>query len=782
MHQNPQTRGHSMMVEAGPNTLESKSTAPEVSIDIPDNAREDSDADPLTDGREQQEDDTKINDTHSTQSWPLTPPVSLSPPTPLVPSSREFFLEDNKGNEKRSVNHESRHIEDHTPPQESGYEDTVDKTSDERSAQQTSPGPKVKDITEEKVELQGSWKMKVISTNAKPTVDDRNGGDNNNRAEVSEVGREDENGNGDESESEYDGESEREDDDSISVPVEGNSLHALSQLEIASSIAIDDHHKESSQKNKSGKSKGKGKGKDSDPARVEKPKNKKGFAKLKSQLRHRTIGFAAKPEANPDDVSKWRWHWRETGGGGNLQSEHKHSVTVPRDEDWKCSLPARDIPSGFYSIVFCATISCNRDISEPLDSLTVDANPIDSSNNVVNMKKTCKTIVEKEELNQIKLRKKTRIRLHRQIELEKDGKHQYIELSMKVKACDSLKFKLYYVELHRCNITDSQDIVLFGEGKPQEYITVGRHLVNDGDENHARGPIVDVHSYNVSSSGTYATTLCFHEDNTAVIEIWSLKNDNNVAPRHHTTPLARRYIDIAENRPDRADVCLSISSNGYYVALHSNKLLDDGVNCQVLRRTKGAANGNNSELWNLSEISLPPGLQEFYGYGTFHFLSTENENEQALESERYITCDGESLSIYKTTGEWVGIQTIKISDEQKPASAPNTILSMRGNCFTWTGKKNNVSIIHVDTDKKINLPIDGANTKTRTCLSRDGSQVAVLAKGTIYIYETSSGKCVAEFGDGKYKNSRFAVVLENGFAIVINPPEKGETNVARRVD
>ncbi|KAF8925473.1 hypothetical protein BGZ58_000777, partial [Dissophora ornata] len=377
------------------------------------------------------------------------------------------------------------------------------------------------------------------------------------------------------------------------------------------------------------------------------------------------------------------------------------------------------------------------------------------------------------------LGEETRVRLHRQIELPKDIQCQYIKFSINVEACDSLKFKLHYVELQRCNITDSKDIVLFGEGKPQEYITVGHY--HDGDENHTEGPVVGVHSCNISSCGTYVTTLCFHEDNSAVVELWSLKNGNDVAPSHYTTPLAQRYVDIAGNPPDRAHICLSVSSNGYYVALHSNKPLEKSINCQVLRRTKVTTDGSDSELWGLSKISLPLGLQEFYGYGAFHFLSTKNENEQARESERYITCDGKSLSIYKTTGNWARIQTIKLNDKLGLDSGLNVILSLRGKYFTWTGKKNNVSVMHMDKGMKNRLKINGINAETRTCLSRDGCQVAILVKGWIDIYETSSGNRTVGFGDGKYDNSRFEVVLENGFVMMLDPPGEGGLKEKRKV-
>ncbi|KAF8931706.1 hypothetical protein BGZ58_007465 [Dissophora ornata] len=727
---------HPEIVVVGPNTPESEETAiplstltpvPSVSIDIPSD-----------DGREQQGDETKINE----------PPVS---------PSQDEILEDGKG-----VYHKNNRIENPAPAQESVCETTA-KTAVEMSTQRAPPGAKVPGVGEERVGFRGRLKNKLMSKIAKPPVDDGNGGDNNTRGEENRVDGDDEYGSGDDSESEYDDESEGESGDSNRPVVENNPSCAPHQPGMAPNIGTDEQDKDFSQKNKHDKGKVKGKGEDLDPAPVDKFKNDVKAspkriaalkAKIKSRFRHRSNGSVAKPEANLGDDTKWLWDLRETVGG-DVQSERKLPVVVPQDKDWKCSLPTGDIPSGFYSIVFCMTFSRIGGVKEPLDSLTVDANQFGSSDNPVYMNKTCKTTAEKEELSQIKLRKKTRVRLHRQIELAKDGQCHYIEFSINVKAY----------------------IVLFGQGKPQEYISVGRHHVNgDGDENYARGPVVDVHSYNISSSGTYATTLCFHKDNSAVIEIWSLKNDNNV--HHHTTPEARGYIKTAGNRPDRADICLNVSSHGDYVALHSNKLLEEGIDCLVLRSTKGAADGSDSELRSLSEISLPLGLQEFYGYGTFHFLSTDNENEKERESERYITCDGKSLSIYETIEDWVRIQTIKLSNEQRLDSALNAILSMRGRCFAWTGNKNNVLIMHVDKEKKINLAIDGVNAETRTCLSRDGSQVAVLVRGTISIYETSSGKRVAEFGDGKYNDSHFEVVLKNGLVMI---PEMGEMKGKRKV-
>ncbi|KAF8931704.1 hypothetical protein BGZ58_007463 [Dissophora ornata] len=452
-----------------------------------------------------------------------------------------------------------------------------------------------------------------------------------------------------------------------------------------------------------------------------------------------------------DDDTKRLWYLREIGDSviSELQSQSKQPVAVPQDEDWK--------------------------------------------------DKTCETFAENKELSQIKPGVQTRVRLHRQIELSKDG---YVEFSIKAEATGPMKLKMHYIALERCDSNDLEDLVLYGEGKPQEFINIRHNYGNDGSNNteaNYRGkeieksslkrPVLGVHSYDISSSGSHATTLCFHEDNHAIIEVWSLsdldntddiKNGSEETPRRHTLPLARGRIEAsAANHPDLMDICFSISDDGNYVAIHSNDSSIKGIPCHIFSHgPKAPAYENISRPRQLSQITLPTGLENYYGHGTFQFIPADNASDGTSDLEYYITCDGKALSIYKTTGNWERIRMIVLSFEPRLDAALDAFLGMRGRYFAWTGDLGVVSIWDLETCKQIShFQVEDGDAGTHACLSRDGSLVAVSVKGAITIHETLSGIKVAEYGYGLGDNNYFEIILENEFAIVLDQLEGKESEV-----
>ncbi|KAG0212497.1 hypothetical protein BGX28_006264 [Mortierella sp. GBA30] len=405
---------------------------------------------------------------------------------------------------------------------------------------------------------------------------------------------------------------------------------------------------------------------------------------------------------------------------------------------------------------------------EALDSLTINATQFDVDHRPVQMDVTCKTIIGNEELKAI--RKSKNIvpvgiyighKLHRQIELQTGGR---LELSMNFGCHVMGSFEMRHITLEESQRGHS-DHMIYGEGIPQQIISLG-HSDDSG-----YGGTAHVHSFEIASSGTHAVTLCFISG-AAIIEIWDMRTSNEKSsfgpPQLHRTPCARASIPAPTIiHPDLMDICLTISSSGSEVALHSVEKSKDGIPCHIFRKTLQApADHDMSKPSSLQQSVLCDGLDGYFGYGSFHVSAIDSRQQV---TERYITCDGIAISIYSIMNNWTLIYSLTLSLDPNPEAALALFLSIRGRHFAWTGSKGVVSVWDLETGRHVSyIPVESDGNSVYTQMSRDGSKIAISVNGLISIHQTTTGVKLGEHQQRPGEDNYFEVVLEQNHFMVLD--------------
>ncbi|KAI1295236.1 hypothetical protein EDD11_007885 [Mortierella claussenii] len=394
--------------------------------------------------------------------------------------------------------------------------------------------------------------------------------------------------------------------------------------------------------------------------------------------------------------------------------------------------------------------------------------------------KTCRTISGYDEMRRIEPGTATRLRLHRQIEIIPRG---LIELSINLRTSSGSPCELHYVELD-FGQTESADLVLYGEIRPQHIISVG----------HVKGQTptktIPVHSYEVSSTGSHAVTLCFGDGGHAIIEVWPLPDvDVKKKPvaesfQEHTVPLARGLIQTSStSHPDSMDIRMSISSSGSLITVHSIETSMNAISCHIFALSSSATVDRKAEAQpsTLDEMEVCKGLRGFYGHAKFHtFPVNETDNEM---KERYVTCEGTTLAIYDIHGGWSLLSTLTLAVERNLEAALGFILSVRGRYFAWTGDRGVVSIWDLTTRKQISyIQVESSMMGCYASLSKDGSMVAISMKGCISVHETISGVKLGDYIDGLGEDKQFEVVLEQEHFMMVDqmPPKGTDSQIIER--
>ncbi|KAF9361017.1 hypothetical protein BGX26_006569 [Mortierella sp. AD094] len=468
------------------------------------------------------------------------------------------------------------------------------------------------------------------------------------------------------------------------------------------------------------------------------------------------------------DGSPKRWYLQQTSEGvfGKLSKTPLAPVVIG-PQDWKCLLDIGPIEKGWYSMVFCISFKSREDL---LDTITIDAKELDKEKRPVYSGKTCKTVVKQKEIATIASATPTRLKLYRQIEIQRSG---WIEISINPKFGDLSDCKLYYVELGSGQAM-SDDQILYGEGAPQQIISVGLSSMN-------LQKTISIHTIEVSSAGNHAVTLCF-DRGLAIVEVWSLQKyqeETSASPLvRHTKPYAQgSFKATLTNHPDFRDISLSISNSGQEVVLHSNDSSRTGIPCHIFQR--------NPNIGSYSPVPLviyepPKKLAGFFGYGSFHCYTVKGSGEW---KERYVACDGKTVTIYNPTKDWVLESSITLGSEPNHDASIGLIHSLRSQYFAWTGEKGVVSIWDIESQSQVSyIHVEGFSLGSSACFSKDGSLIAISVKGRISVHETMSGVMLGEYKEGLGEEKFFEVILEKDYFMFLDqtPPKDANSDMITR--
>ncbi|KAF9927301.1 hypothetical protein BGZ67_007565, partial [Mortierella alpina] len=373
-----------------------------------------------------------------------------------------------------------------------------------------------------------------------------------------------------------------------------------------------------------------------------------------------------------------------------------------------------------------------------------------------------------------------RLRLHRQIEInDKVDDCLWVQIALEALAGSGkeVSFDLHYIELASPNFKSAagvKDHVLWGEGKPDQFIRVGAHAATDTKE-----PIA-IAAYDFSVLGNYAATLYFTTGE-AHIDVWDLRASSNLVSTGKsqaiTTPLAHTSFTVAKELTTYAAICkeellVSISSTGSQVVMGYVDESEHAVPLRIYRCSPTApADRGFSEPWDLRKApKICESLQNYFGYGSFHISDLDDSK---AENERYFTFNGTEFDLYSTDGEWAQLYSLPLGVDKdslvRLTNMESLRESLRGRYFAWTGDKSGVSIWDFETGKFVTailIPEDTGNV--RAALSADGSMIAISVNGSVQIHDVVSGIKLGVYKAGERDDNELEVVFGQDHFMALN--------------
>ncbi|KAF9275747.1 hypothetical protein BGZ68_010534 [Mortierella alpina] len=461
----------------------------------------------------------------------------------------------------------------------------------------------------------------------------------------------------------------------------------------------------------------------------------------------------------------------EQGQNGQLEAtdEPTGPISIKSSNDFQVSLKECTVDPGWYWAVFC--VSLKETGVDKLKSITFDVKNENMSCGIVYTKDyTCKTAIQRDEIDLLPTTTFARLRLHRQIEVRPNTP---LFVSIKVETASGCEevvvpFDLHYFELAYHDIR-SEDHILWGEGKPDQFIRMGDDVVRE------TRPIA-IEAYDFSPTGMLAVTAYFtrasdtqvpactpiptHDrsqtseslydldqdhshisssiyiDSVAHVDVWDLSVPSGQVvsddPQAITTPvrslsfpvrmLRKPPGDFEEQPPDYPPEpplpTINISSTGFHIIMADPPVAYD--------------------YERVSETCQS--IQKFYGYGAFHH---SDQIDPKAENERYFNFHGfNNFDVYSTDGDWKQLYSLSfgISEVLHGKEMFYLYQSLRGRYFAWTADVGKVSIWDFETGKVVTTILVPKDRRgVCAALSEDGSMVAITVNGRIQLYDVASG-------------------------------------------
>ncbi|KAF9127200.1 hypothetical protein BGW39_006044 [Mortierella sp. 14UC] len=157
-----------------------------------------------------------------------------------------------------------------------------------------------------------------------------------------------------------------------------------------------------------------------------------------------------------------------------------------------------------------------------------------------------------------------------------------------------------------------------------------------------------------------------------------------------------------------------------------------------------------------------PGLPNYYGFGKFHIA--DDDNNDNIKKEVFITCNGATVQVYSLYGGWKYLHTISLDHPERAGTrfnvAAEMITSLQGRLFAWMVHGTDMIAVY-DMEQGSMV-----SSVTRTCLDRgqtafktaldisgNGDLLAVCREGILTTHYTKDGtlhnvlRLPAEFSD-----------------------------------
>ncbi|KAF9548030.1 hypothetical protein EC957_007313 [Mortierella hygrophila] len=390
-------------------------------------------------------------------------------------------------------------------------------------------------------------------------------------------------------------------------------------------------------------------------------------------------------------------------------------------------------------------------------------------------------------------------------------------------------FKLHYVELGTSSFrsaTGEEDYVLYGFGHPDQVITVDRGPssperptatkirtfgISDKGEFavtlHLRESNASPGSPTTSNTSatvitvdaaTSTATLDNPPSSTvptidsrrprvhAVISVWDIRSSTNSIdvdvkacpdwdPLQYSLPCA----EIENVLPDmlaspeawkRFHACISISTKGTKVALCGIETTYGALPFVAYGNPPAYADQVRGSRTFTKRLTCGR-LESFSGHCVFHRIDPDQfDCDDDNDNERFITFNGSAFEVYstKSTG-WIRLHNITLTLHLS-LSRPHfyvLVQSLRGRYFAWTGVPGVVSIWNIEKAKLVkNIYVDIDTSPIHAVLSPDGSKVAISVKGSVQIYQSTTGILLGTHTKSVLSDNNSEVVLGDEYFVV----------------
>ncbi|KAG0246546.1 hypothetical protein BGX31_000997 [Mortierella sp. GBA43] len=360
------------------------------------------------------------------------------------------------------------------------------------------------------------------------------------------------------------------------------------------------------------------------------------------------------------------------------------------------------------------------------------------------------TIIPKEELYGFPPEQFSRLKLHRQVYFQADV----------VSLCLDLTFTLGTDEFEASPFMDVHYIEL---------------EANQARKDEDGGKSVEINNSDISASGDYAATLYFTKG-LGHLDVWDLKSNSGMdsaSPRISTMPCAQATFPVPKgfsghNPMTGTDVLMSISKFGSQVAICTAEESENGIPFQVFKWTPAApVDHDPSRPWSLKR-TLTICDSDFYNLFTYHYSDPSNTRE---EDERMCICDGFTISVYNTEGNWTQMYKVTMQDELNLMAVDDALDSLQGRYFAWVNMDGVISIWDFETGKVLSHILTGDKSASNPEISLDGSMIAVTASNTIHVYDTLTGIKLGVLREGLGQESDFDYVFGQDHLMISNVEE-----------
>ncbi|KAF9583778.1 hypothetical protein BGW38_008563 [Lunasporangiospora selenospora] len=304
-------------------------------------------------------------------------------------------------------------------------------------------------------------------------------------------------------------------------------------------------------------------------------------------------------------------------------------------------------------------------------------------------------------------------------------------------------FMICYVELSQNPPSeDSFDCILPRLPSPRRAFHIRHSITGDSSEQQLPATIRRV---GISGSGSHAATLS-KVGKKLLIDLWELRLSEAISrvsyPYSHTISSAHAIID-AETVLYQ-DVGLSLSWDGSLIVAFKTRQTSPGkihvfeYYGDVYRpQSKGQQVSLPLEPSNCHKKCTL--LQSFRGDAKFTNLSISKWD---YHSQRFIACDREGFSVYKTTDQWEMLYHVPVFHMYSDRAISTAV----GGIFTLEISIYQLSIWDLVTGAPKHL-IDTKHRIVGHFLSVTGETLAIAAEEAIFLYSTESGDLLQQFSE-----------------------------------